>query len=110
VRAMATTGLRSLRDNDPSRAKRFVLEMKVGSDVAVGEAFAELLDPEHSLFQSMSSEDHMDLVAQIEKVENLDQYHLRRLLKALGSVTPMKVLEMLLRRIDLVAAAGFSDR
>jgi hypothetical protein len=107
IRAMATTGLRSLKDHHPAAAKRFVLEINVGSGSAVGEAFAELLDPDHALFQSMSNNDLVHLVAQIEDLENLDGYHLRRFLRAIASAIPMTLLEMLIRRIDLVAKQGF---
>jgi hypothetical protein len=107
VRGLAVRGLRSLAEHDAGAAKGLVIETRLGSSAMEGQALAELLEPGGVLFSQLSEVELEKLLARLEALDTLDEYHLRRLLKGMVGRLPMKVLEMLLRRIDRTLVGGF---
>jgi len=107
VRGLAVRGLRSLAEHDAGAVIRLAIETRLGSSAMEGQALAELLDPAGSVFSQLSEAELEKLLARLEALDTLDEYHLRRLLKGMVGCMPMKVLEMLLRRIDRTLVGGF---
>ncbi len=107
IRALATTGLQSFKDLEPTQAVRLALGIRVGTNAAIAEALAHLLAPTDSrVYPAVTDQDLRQFLLQIEDIDNLDGYQVRILLRSVVPRIPVDVLAMLVRRIDSVHVRG----
>jgi hypothetical protein len=107
VRAMGIAGLRAIPNLDPNEGKKLILGTRVGSSSRIGEAIAQVLEPgTSSIYEVMTDDELPQLVGQLESLDHLDEYHVRRLARGLAIRVPTVMLDMLIRRIDSLEARG----
>lgn len=107
VRAMAILGIQAIGDLEAAQRKMLALSAEVGDSANIGQALAAALNSQDSpLLSEMTDQELTKLVEKFELVQDLEDYHIRVLLREAARRVPDEVVGLLMRRIDSLETKG----
>jgi len=101
ARVFVARGIRRLADVDEMAARHLALRVSFSDSTEVANAFFELFGEKAPLqWEGFERQELDSILAQLQKLPNLDNYQVAEALKAVVSVSPWDVLKLLMARIE----------